>query len=742
MSTPLEISPALVEELHQLRQRIDELERERKETTCNAPPITQVSPDHYQLLYENTPSMSFALTPDGTVLSVNQFGAEQLGYTSEELIGQSIHLVFDPADHQTVEQQLIVCTQHPYRIFQWNIQKVHRCGRRLWVRETARAVRDRNDTLIVLVICEDITAAKSIEEKTHSLTARLEALIRTSPLAIMALDNHGEVVTIWNQAAEQMFGWSEQEVLGKPTPFLPPGCLEESDRLWSEVVEQGQIRAVELRRVKKDGTPIDLSLWATVLRDQQGNVVGTFGLLADITDRKRTEAALRLNEQAIRELYEIVSEKDLAFDQQIHALLDLGRRRFQLPISAFTTVKGQELELTACRSDSPMPAEGTLLPLSRTFCSQTLESDVPLACESIGASPWRDLPAYAYLKFEAYLGVRVTVREKPVGTICFLSNNPISTSFSQSDRDFLRLISRWVSGALERVEAESRLRNSEERFRLMFENAPVGMCILNQDKTLRKINPAFRQLVGYSEDEILGHTYALYTHPDDLPDNVCLTDQLLRGDNSGYSSEKRYIRKDGKCIWVNVTASSLQLPGEADRLLLAIVEDITSRKIAESALRFTQFAVDHAGDLIFWIDEQAHILNTNEAASQRLGYSQQELSQMTVADIDPNYQADVWPKHWEELRMKKKLRFESSHRTKEGQLYPAEIEAGHPPRDFSPSHPAALQKADPLERGVAHLTEEHVQKCRGRAQRARLRQGMPLSKCPCTMPACANHSAP
>jgi PAS domain S-box-containing protein len=107
--------------------------------------------------------------------------------------------------------------------------------------------------------------------------------------------------------------------------------------------------------------------------------------------------------------------------------------------------------------------------------------------------------------------------------------------------------------------------------------------------------------------------------------------------------------------------------------LLAIVEDITDRKRAESTLALTQFAVDHAGDLIFWIGRDARILYVNEAAAQRLGYNREELCTMTIADIDPNYQADVWPRHWEELRLQKKLRFESCHRTKNGEFYPAEI---------------------------------------------------------------------
>jgi PAS domain S-box-containing protein len=400
----------------------------------------------------------------------------------------------------------------------------------------------------------------------------------------MALDNNGENVTLWNDAAESMFGWSEEEVLGRPIPFLTEDCREDSDRLWAELLEQGQLQGAELRRRRKDGTPIDLSLWATVLRDEQGHIVGTFGLLSDITERKRMEASLRLSEQAIRELYDITSGTTSTFDEQVRAVLDLGRRRFQLPIAILGTARGEDFELTAIQSDYPMAAEGTLLPLRDTYCSETLRVDEPIALEHIGASDWRHLPAYSLLRFESYLGTRLSVHGDAVGSISFLSPHPYPGTFTDSDKHFLQLIARWLSSELERRQAETALRESEERFRLIFEKAPVGMCIVTQDRTLRKINSAFQTMLGYSKDELLGSSCTQYTHPDDAPDNDALTDRSLRGEIPGYSTETRYLRNDGQWIWVTVTTSCLQLPGEPDRLLLAIVEEITDRKRAEQEL--------------------------------------------------------------------------------------------------------------------------------------------------------------
>ena len=102
----------------------------------------QDSEARYRLLYDNNPTMYFTLSVDGTVMSVNQFGAAQLGYQPDELIGQSVLKVFKPEEHAAVLGQLEVCTASPLKVFQWEIQKVRKDGSILWVKERAQAVMD------------------------------------------------------------------------------------------------------------------------------------------------------------------------------------------------------------------------------------------------------------------------------------------------------------------------------------------------------------------------------------------------------------------------------------------------------------------------------------------------------------------------------------------------------------------------------------------------------------------------
>jgi len=132
--------------------------------------------EHLRFLYEENPSMYFTIAPDGTVLSVNEFGASELGYTVEELTGQSILSVFPEKEYETVQRHLQECLKNFGQLREWEIQKVHKNGEKLWVKETARAVGTPDNKIAVLIVCRDITKHKEAEEKlkrNHEITQSL-----------------------------------------------------------------------------------------------------------------------------------------------------------------------------------------------------------------------------------------------------------------------------------------------------------------------------------------------------------------------------------------------------------------------------------------------------------------------------------------------------------------------------------------------------------------------------------------
>lgn len=130
----------------------------------------------------------------------------------------------------------------------------------------------------------------------------------------------------------------------------------------------------------------------------------------------------------------------------------------------------------------------------------------------------------------------------------------------------------------ERKKAEAALRESEERFRRVFEEGPLGLALVGSDYRFLKANSALCQMVGYSEDELAQKTFADITHPDDIQADLELSGQLFRGEIPFFRMQKRYLRKSGEILWFNLTASVVRdRDGEA-LYGLAMVEDITEVK--------------------------------------------------------------------------------------------------------------------------------------------------------------------
>jgi PAS domain S-box-containing protein len=116
-----------------------------------------------------------------------------------------------------------------------------------------------------------------------------------------------------------------------------------------------------------------------------------------------------------------------------------------------------------------------------------------------------------------------------------------------------------------------------------------------------------------------------------------------------------------------------QRTAELRKLNESLEQEIAEHKKAEERLKMTNFSIDHAYAEFFWVGRDASIMFVNDYACKMLGYSREELLRMKVFDIDPNYPPERWPSHWQELKQRGTMTFESEHRTKDGRLIPVEV---------------------------------------------------------------------
>lgn len=133
----------------------------------------------------------------------------------------------------------------------------------------------------------------------------------------------------------------------------------------------------------------------------------------------------------------------------------------------------------------------------------------------------------------------------------------------------------------ERVRWEEDLRESEERFRMTFEAAGVGMAHVAPDGRWLRINGKLAEIVGYPREEMLSKTFQDITHPEDLEKDLEHVSRMMVGEIETYSMEKRYVKKGGRRVWVDLTVSSLRSASGGVGCFVSVVEDITERKLAE-----------------------------------------------------------------------------------------------------------------------------------------------------------------
>jgi diguanylate cyclase (GGDEF)-like protein/PAS domain S-box-containing protein len=182
----------------------------------------------------------------------------------------------------------------------------------------------------------------------------------------------------------------------------------------------------------------------------------------------------------------------------------------------------------------------------------------------------------------------------------------------------------WRWREADRVAAETRLRASEERFRLMFEAAPIGISLVGIDGRFLAVNPALCQIVGLAPDELLAIDFQAITHPGDLDADLAHLARCLDGSSDGYVMEKRYFHRDGHQVWVELNvAVARDRHGVACQFVAQII-DITERRAATA--REARFAamVEHGSDVMAIVDAGGRLTYASPAFATVLGHEPAE----------------------------------------------------------------------------------------------------------------------
>jgi two-component system cell cycle sensor histidine kinase/response regulator CckA len=220
----------------------------------------------------------------------------------------------------------------------------------------------------------------------------------------------------------------------------------------------------------------------------------------------------------------------------------------------------------------------------------------------------------------------------------------------------------------ERKKQEELLQDEVSRRRLLVEQSRDGIVVLDQDGNVHEANEAYARMLGYSVEEV----YQLRVWDWERQFSREQTLEMLNAvDEKGDLFETRHRRKDGTLRDVEISTNGAAYGGK--KLIFCVVRDITERKQAEKALRLTQFSVDRAADSVFWADPQGHLVLVNDSACRLFGYSEEELLAMNVLDLDPSASAELQSANWERMKKEGTFTFETTCRTKSGDIRPVEV---------------------------------------------------------------------
>ncbi len=277
------------------------------------------SEQKYRLLFDGANDTVCIHDLQGRILDVNSMACERLGYTHAELTAMSIGQLDAPEDAQCIPERLEQLMEQGRLTF----ETVHLCkdGTPISLEVSARRITWEGQPAI-MSISRDITERKRAEVAVRESEARLRAITNAAKDAILMMDANGRI-SFWNPAAERIFGYPHDEAMGMVLHRLiaPQRYHATHASAFAEFKRSGQGRAIDatidLKACHKDGHEIAVELSLSAFRLQES--WHTIGVIRDVTERKRSEEALRESEERFRVLHDASSGGIVIHDQGVIA---------------------------------------------------------------------------------------------------------------------------------------------------------------------------------------------------------------------------------------------------------------------------------------------------------------------------------------------------------------------------------------------------------------------------------------
>jgi len=429
---------------------------------------------------------------------------------------------------------------------------------------------------------------KHSEKALQEAEKRYRQVVENATEIIYTIDEKGNF-THGNPTGLKVTGYSLQELRElNYTDLVAPEHRERVSQAYTnQFRERRPTTYIEFPFFSKAGEII----WFgqnTSLVIEDGKVVGFHIIARDITERKRAEEALRESEEKYRLLVENANEA-------IFVIQD-GMLRF-FNIKNIELIGYSKEELTSTPFINFVHPDDREVTLGR-YLKRIRGEELP------GVSVFRVIDKAGNIKWAEVNSVLISWEGRPA-TLNFLDD------------------------ITERKRGEEVLRESQERFRLAFEDANIGMCLVDLNGRLTRVNQKMCEIFGYTRKELEGLTVNDIAHPEDLDLSPTFMDRVTSGEVEHAIFEKRYFDKNGHIVYGQVSSSLVRDAQGVPQYFISHVQDVTERKQAEEALKQSEeryrAVANSAIDSIITIDNAGIIIGWNQGAEHTFGFNETEI---------------------------------------------------------------------------------------------------------------------
>lgn len=531
---------------------------------------------------------------DDRYLLANQRFCEMLGYTVDEVLAMNTLEVVHPDDRRTDMPRRQLLLANAIKSYSGEKRFRRKDGSYIWVNRTVSLARDEDGTPLHLIrVIEDISRRKEQEERFH-------ATFEQSAVGIALNEPDGRYISM-NDCLCRMLGYTREELLSKNAidDITHPEDRQASRERIAQLLNSDVSHVyAEKRYLCKDGSVIRITRSLSLVRNPDGSPRYLISMITDVTGQRATEDLFTTSfEQAgVGMSLRLAGARHvpwLRVNQKLCEILGYSREELmQLNVAKITLPEDQDeaVRLNGCIQ------RGEMTGYSRE--RRYLRKD--------GSVAW-----------------------------CYVTISAVPDPNGKPS-----LVISVIQDITARKEAEALLEQT-------FEQAAVGIARVDLDRVVITANRKFCEMTGYSKEELVGMPLRRISHPDDRGRDTEGRMRLLAGEIDHLQSERRYIRKDGETIWVRRTTSIARDVGNNNQNYIIVVEDITSRKLAEDGYR-ASFEMAPVGIMHTAADRR--ILDVNPKLCEILGYTRDELLQMDTGQlVTPDYLESDRPHYMQQM---------------------------------------------------------------------------------------------